>query len=150
MPKYLPAGLTKYVLNNFSKKCPSYHVTQDDISAPSNDLKWRRSPATSRSGGEVESSRCYTRRIRWDSPNRPGSKKWTSNSLAPNFCVVGPAFRTSTTKPTAFTAICALARHVMSFSGTTENVFWRPVTLASHARSGFTATATRLPKGAHF
>ena len=26
-----------------------------------NDSKWRRSPATSRSGGEVGSSRCYTR-----------------------------------------------------------------------------------------
>ena len=34
MPKYLPAGLTQYVLNNFSKKSPPYHVTQDDVSAP--------------------------------------------------------------------------------------------------------------------
>ena len=37
MPKYLPAGLTQYVLNNFSKKSPPYHVTQDDVSAPPND-----------------------------------------------------------------------------------------------------------------
>ena len=34
MPKYLPAGLTKYVLNNFSNKCPPYHVTQDDVLTP--------------------------------------------------------------------------------------------------------------------
>ena len=34
MPKCLPAGLTQYVLNNFSKKSPPYHVTQDDVSAP--------------------------------------------------------------------------------------------------------------------
>ena len=34
MPKYLPAGLTQYVLNNFSKKPPPYHVTQDAVSAP--------------------------------------------------------------------------------------------------------------------
>ena len=34
MPKYLPAGLTQYVLNNFAKKSPLYHVTQDDVSAP--------------------------------------------------------------------------------------------------------------------
>ena len=34
MPKYLPAGLTQYVLNNFSKKSPPYHVTQDDVSTP--------------------------------------------------------------------------------------------------------------------
>ena len=27
MPKHLPAGLTQYVLNNFSKKSPLYHVT---------------------------------------------------------------------------------------------------------------------------
>ena len=33
MPKYLPAGLTQYVLNIFSKKSPPYHVTQDDVSA---------------------------------------------------------------------------------------------------------------------
>ena len=34
MPKYLPAGLTQYVLNIFSKKSPPYHVTQDDVSTP--------------------------------------------------------------------------------------------------------------------
>ena len=34
MPKYLPAELTQYVLNNFSKKSPPYHVTQDDVSTP--------------------------------------------------------------------------------------------------------------------
>ena len=34
MPKYLPAGLTQYVLNSFSKKSPPYHLTQDDVSAP--------------------------------------------------------------------------------------------------------------------
>ena len=34
MPKYLPAGLTQYVLNIFSKKSPPYHVTQDDVLAP--------------------------------------------------------------------------------------------------------------------
>ena len=33
-PEYLPAGLIQYVLNNFSKKSPPYHVTQDDVSAP--------------------------------------------------------------------------------------------------------------------
>ena len=34
MPTYLPAGLTQYVLNNFSKKSPPYNVTQDDVSTP--------------------------------------------------------------------------------------------------------------------
>ena len=34
MPKYLPDGLTQYVLNNFTKKSPPYRVTQNDVSAP--------------------------------------------------------------------------------------------------------------------
>ena len=34
MPKYLPAGLTQYVLNKFSKQSPPYHITQDDVSTP--------------------------------------------------------------------------------------------------------------------
>ena len=34
MPKYLPVGLTQYVLNTFFKKPSRYHVTQDDVSAP--------------------------------------------------------------------------------------------------------------------
>ena len=33
MPKYLSAGLTQCILNNFSKTSPPYDVTQDDISA---------------------------------------------------------------------------------------------------------------------
>ena len=34
MPRYLPAGLTQYVLNNFFKKSPPYHVTQAVVSTP--------------------------------------------------------------------------------------------------------------------
>ena len=34
MPKYLPARLTQYVLNNFSKKFSPGHVTQDNVSTP--------------------------------------------------------------------------------------------------------------------
>ena len=34
MPKYLPTGLTQYVLNFFPKKSSQYHVTRDDVSAP--------------------------------------------------------------------------------------------------------------------
>ena len=83
---------------------------------PSNDYRWRRSPATSRSGDEVESSPCDTRRIGWDFPNHLGSGKWTSNSPAPIIGVIGPALRTSTAKPTAFTAGCVLVRHSVSFS----------------------------------
>ena len=31
MPRFLPAGLTPYVLNNHSIKSPPYHVTGDDV-----------------------------------------------------------------------------------------------------------------------
>ena len=31
VPKYLPAGLTQYVLTNFPNKSPPYQVTQDDV-----------------------------------------------------------------------------------------------------------------------
>ena len=34
MPKYLSAGLTQQVLNNFSKSPPPDHVTQTDVSTP--------------------------------------------------------------------------------------------------------------------
>ena len=34
IPKYSPAGLTKYVLYNLFKKSPPYYVTQDDVSTP--------------------------------------------------------------------------------------------------------------------
>ena len=39
MPNFLPAGRTQYVLNNFSKKPPPYHVTRDDVSAPRERLE---------------------------------------------------------------------------------------------------------------
>ena len=42
MLKYLPDGLTQYVLNNFTKKSPPYHVTQDDVSAPLQRLEVER------------------------------------------------------------------------------------------------------------
>ena len=91
----------------------------------------------------MESSRCCSRLVGCDSPNHPGSRKWTSNSLALAFCVFGPALRTSTAKPTALTTGCALEWHCASFPGTKVNVFWRRATLASHARRGVAASATR-------
>lgn len=34
MPEHLQAGLTQYMLNNFTKNAPSYCVTKDGVSAP--------------------------------------------------------------------------------------------------------------------
>ena len=144
MPKYLPARLTQYVLNNFyTRNALRTASLKTKLRLSSNDLKWRRSPVPSRYAGEVASSRCHTRRIAWDSLNHAGSGKWTSNALAPTFCDIGPAPRTNIGKLTAFTVGCALAQHSVSFVGTKPNVFWPPATLASRARSGFNAFATQ-------
>ena len=42
MPKHLPAELTQYVLNIFSKKSPPYHVTLDDAPTPLQRLEVRK------------------------------------------------------------------------------------------------------------
>ena len=36
LPRFLPAGLTSYVLNNYTSKSPPYHVTEDDVTVRSN------------------------------------------------------------------------------------------------------------------
>ena len=100
MPKYSPAGLTQYVLNNVSNKSHPYllrtSLLKTTFGLPLNDSKCRKSPATSRSGDAVASSRCYTRCIGRGSPNCPGHGKWTFNSLSPTLSVIRPALRTST------------------------------------------------------
>ena len=56
MPKYLPAGLTQYVLNSFSKKCPPHHVIPDDVSTPLQRLeveKITRHQSVRRRGGVI-------------------------------------------------------------------------------------------------
>ena len=34
LPRFLPAGLTLYVLNNYTNKSPPYHVTEDNVTVP--------------------------------------------------------------------------------------------------------------------
>ena len=34
LPRYLPAGLTQYVLNNYTTKSPLFHVTADEVAVP--------------------------------------------------------------------------------------------------------------------
>ena len=34
LPRFLPAGLTPYVLNSYANKSPPYHVTENDVSTP--------------------------------------------------------------------------------------------------------------------
>lgn len=42
MPRYLPAGLTQYVLNSYTSKAPPYHVTTDDVEADAERIEVER------------------------------------------------------------------------------------------------------------
>ena len=122
MPKYLPAGLTQYVLNNFSKKSPRHNTSfKTTFRCPSNGWGWSRSPVISRYGDEVATSRCNTRHVGRDYQNLPGSGKWTSSFPAPTSCVIGPGPRTSTAESTASIAECGsggTARALLQQRGT--------------------------------
>ena len=118
MPKYLPAGLTQCVLNNFPKKSPPYHVPQDNVSAPLQRLEVEITGHQSVRGrsGVI----AVLRKTQWVGLSQPSFEREMDLQLfALTFCVIGPAFRTNTVKPTAFTAGCALARHGVSFPETT-------------------------------
>ena len=61
LPRYLPAGLTQYVLNNHITKSPPFHVTADDVSVPIERLevdKISKPPVSTRPG---RSHRCSLR-----------------------------------------------------------------------------------------
>ena len=114
MPKYLPAGLTQYVLNNFSKQSPPYHVTQDDVSTPLQRLEVEQITGHQSVRGRGGVIAVLYKTHGRDSTNLPGSVKWTSTSPAPTSCAIGPEPRTSTAKPTASTAECGSGRHSAS------------------------------------
>jgi len=42
LPRFLPAGLTPYVLNSYANKSPPYHVTENDVSTPVERLEVER------------------------------------------------------------------------------------------------------------
>ena len=143
MPKYLPARLTQYVLDNVSKKSPPYRVTQDDVSVPLQRLEVEKitgHQSVRGRGGVI----AVLYKTHWVGISEPSWEREMDLHLSrTHICVIGPALRTSTAKPTAFTAGCALVRHSVSFPETTGNDFRRRATLASHARSGLVATAAR-------
>ena len=102
--KYLPAGLhskRSTIVQRSLRRTTSFKTAFSHLS---NGGRWSRSPVISRYGGEVASSRVYTRRIGRNSPNLPGNGKWTSTSPAATFCVIGSEPWTSTAKSPAFTA----------------------------------------------
>ena len=101
---------------------PSWEREMDFHLSRSNGWRWSRSLVISRYGGEVASSRCYTIRIGRDSPNPPGSGKWTFTSPARTSRDIGPEPWTSTAKPTTSTAECGSGRLSVSSPATTGKV----------------------------
>ena len=72
MPKYLPAGLTQYVLNNFFKKSLPYYATQDNVLNPLQRLEVEQITGHQSVRGQ---GGIIALLIEWDSLNLPGSGK---------------------------------------------------------------------------
>ena len=151
MRKYLPAGLTQYVLNNFSNKSPPCHGTQDDVSTPLQRLEVEKitgHQSVRGRRGVIAVMYETTGRVSLD---RPGSGKRTSSFFATKYCATGRALLTSTTKPAACTAGCELVLHNGNFLGVTASVSWSPATAAFFTQNGLAATAPPcFPRGAQF
>lgn len=60
----------------------------------------------------------------------------------PHFCVIEPAPRTNTVKPTAIVAECALVRHSVNLFGTKTNIIGAQLLFRHRALSGFVASTT--------
>ena len=143
MRKYLPAGLTQYVLNNFSNKSPPCHGTQDDVSTPLQRLEVEKitgHQSVRGRRGVIAVMYETTGRVSLD---RPGSGKRTSSFFATKYCATGRALLTSTTKPAACTAGCELVLHNGNFLGTSASDYWLVDTAAFLVQNGFAATALR-------
>ena len=150
MPKYLPAELTQYVLNIFSKESLPYHVTQDDVSAPLQRLEVEKitghQSVPGRGGVIAVRYKTHSMGLSEPSWEREIDLKHSRNHILPT----GPAPRTNDAKPTAVSAECASVRHSVSFYRTEADIFWRPGTLASRAWSVRRFRDKILPKGVRF
>ena len=127
MPKYLPAGLTQYVLNNFfSQKSPPYHVTQDDVSTPLQRPEVEKITGHQSVGGRGGVI-AVMYETHWAGLSGPSwEREWTCRFFATRYCVTGRALPTSTAKPTACTPGCELVLHNGNFLGVAASVSWRP------------------------
>ena len=136
-----PAGLTQYVLNNFAKKSPPYHVTQDDVSTPLRRLELEKITGhqSVRGRGGVIAVMYETH---WTCLSGSSWER-ASSFFATRYCATGRALRISTAKPTACAGGCELVLHNGNFLGTTASDSWRTDTAASLAQNGLAPTAPR-------
>ena len=82
MPKYLPDGLTQYLLNNFTEKFPPYYVTQDDVSTALERVEVEKinGMAINRSAGGVVIAVLYE--THWTGLSRPSWERATDLQLS--------------------------------------------------------------------
>ena len=81
LPRYLPAGLTQYVLNNYTTKSPPFHVTADDVSVPIECLEVDKIPATGPYKAGAESSQFSMKHSVKASCGHPGNANRTPLQL---------------------------------------------------------------------
>ena len=125
MPKSLPAGRTRYALNNFSNKSPPHHVTQDGVSTPLQLLEAEQITghhSVRVRGGVI----AVLYKTHWAGLSEPFWEREMDLHLSrSHICAIGPESRTSTAKPTSFTAECGSGRHSASSPATTGDVSYR-------------------------
>ena len=143
MPKYLPVGLTQYVLNNFPKKSPPCHVIQDAVSAPLEQLEVEKITGhkSVRGRGGVTAVLYKTHWVGLSEPSwerEMGLQLSRTHSLRYWASIPGQHRQTN-----RLSAGFALARYSVSFLETTARVLWYRATRESNARSGLAATTTQ-------
>ena len=102
-PRFLPAGLTPYGLNNYTNKSLPYHVTEDDLTVPIERFeveKITRHRSARGLGGVV----AVLYKTHWKGLLQPSSERWTSST---------PGSTSSTTGPVHY---CNINRFSPSFS----------------------------------
>ena len=147
MPKYLSAGLTQYVLNNFFKKSPPYHVKQDNVSAALERLEMEKITGhqSVRGRGEVI---VVLYKTHWAGLSEPSWERETDLQLSRTqilrYWAGIPDPHRLTTRLYRRMHIDAGQREISRNNG---ECFWRPATLASHARSASPLPRHSAPQG---
>ena len=127
------------MLDNFSKKSPPYHVTQDDAPLQRLELEKITGHELLRGRGGVIAVMYETH---WTGRSGPSwERAWTL--FVPRYRDTGRALRISAAFPTACTAEGDLVLLNGNFLGTSACDYWRPVMAAFLSQNSLAVTASR-------
>ena len=107
IPRFLPAGLTRYVLNDNLLKSPPYHVTGEDVFSERLEVKQIVGHQTVRGRGGVLAVLYKTFGV--VSLFLLGSEKWTFNVFGVTSCNIGLALLNNIVRLIVAIALCASA-----------------------------------------